>query len=317
VGDKNIIHLPVMKEEILEILKPEKPGCLFIDSTLGEGGHTEAFLSTYESLQSVAIDADSNIMDIAKNRLKSFEGRVSFYNTWYNTFYSAYPDDLERPDLILFDLGISVFHYKASGRGFSFSRDEKLDMRLNLGLETSAYDIVNNYPEEELADLIYNYGEERYSRRIAAAICSRRKDAEITSSAELAEIIFTSVPVSYRHGRIHPATRTFQAIRIVVNGELERVRAALEDAYSVLKPGGKMGIITFHSLEDRIVKRFFKDIYDLCPPNRNKYADNPGPEPFIELLTKKPVVATEQECRDNPPSRSAKFRAVRKIREVV
>ncbi|MBN2652367.1 MAG: 16S rRNA (cytosine(1402)-N(4))-methyltransferase RsmH [Spirochaetales bacterium] len=313
----NIIHLPVMKNEILDILKPDRAGSLMVDCTLGEGGHSFAFLDQYQDLKLVCLDADSSIMDIAKRRLSVFGVRATFYNTWYNSFFANYPAELERPDIILFDLGISVFHYKASGRGFSFSRDEKLDMRLNSNLEISAYDIVNSYPEEDLANLIYLYGEERYSRRIASAIVNARKLEPIEMSAKLADIIYHSVPHAYRNGYIHPATRSFQALRIAVNGELERVKSALEDAYSVLKPSGKIGVITFHSLEDRIVKHFFKDIEAKVKVNKNKYAKVPETQqPYIEIITKKPLLATDQECRDNPPSRSAKFRAAIKVREL-
>ncbi|MGX8681583.1 MAG: 16S rRNA (cytosine(1402)-N(4))-methyltransferase RsmH, partial [Spirochaetales bacterium] len=195
-----------------------------------------------------------------------------------------------------FDLGISVFHYEESGRGFSFKREEKLDMRLNTEADLDACDVVNDYDETSLANLIYNYGEERYSRRIAAAICRARQTKRIEYTNELADIIWDAVPNEYRHRRIHPATKTFQALRIEVNGELDRIEPALEGALKALKPGGRIAVITFHSLEDRPVKWFFK--------NR---------ENVLEILTKKPVEPTEEECEMNPPSRSAKLRVVEKL----
>ena len=187
-----------------------------------------------------------------------------------------------------------------SGRGFSFRKDEKLDMRLDAGQSVSAETIVNEYPEKELADLIYKYSEERFSRRIAHRICCERAKARIETSAQLAEIVSQSVPSSYRYGRIHPATRTFQALRIEVNGELDRITPALEQATRVLKAGGRMAIITFHSLEDRIVKWFLK----------GRQADGQ-----LRILTKHPVVAGEEEDRLNPPSRRAKLRVAEKVFE--
>lgn len=192
-----------------------------------------------------------------------------------------------------------MFHYEESRRGFSFRKDEKLDMRLNTEQSLSAETVVNTYSEEALADVIYRYGEERYSRRIARAICEKRKEGRINSSKVLADIIYSSVPQDYRHGHIHPATRTFQALRIEVNGELGRIEPALTEALRVLRKGGRVAVITFHSLEDRIVKWTFKD-------REKKYGD-------IRILTKKPVVPLDKECGENPPSRSSKLRVVEKL----
>ena len=312
----DIAHYSVMKNEVVSFLKPDKPGELFIDATTGEGGHSEYFLRNYPDLSVICLDADSSIMDIARSRLACFGSQVRFYNKWFNTFFSKYPDELERPDKILFDLGISSFHYEKSERGFSFKKDEPLDMRLESHLEISAADIVNNYPETELANIIFEYGEERYSRRIARAVVNEREKLAITTSVQLAEIIWNSVPVSYRHGRIHPATRSFQALRISVNGELARLKEGLESALSVLKVGGRMGVITFHSLEDRIVKHYFKDMAKkcVCPPS-NPVCTCRGVK-IVNILTKKPVVPDEQEVMDNSPSRSSKLRVIEKVNEV-
>ena len=309
----DIVHYSVLKEEAYSYLKPSENDRLMIDCTLGEGGHSEFFLSRCPWLNLVGLDADKNIMKVAEKRLEPFGGRVRLFNQWFNSFFKQYPLGDERPDLILFDLGISIFHYEKSGRGFSFLRDEPLDMRLSAELEISAADIVNEYPESEIADLVFQLGEERYSRRFARAIVAERKDARIETTAQLAELIRKASPADYRRGRIHPATRTFQALRIAVNGELARLDSVLANALRILKPGGRMGVITFHSLEDRMVKQFFKsmDKACICPPEQP--ICNCNGRRIVEILTKKPVVPTEREVKENAPSRSSKLRVVKKI----
>ncbi|MBQ9627389.1 MAG: 16S rRNA (cytosine(1402)-N(4))-methyltransferase RsmH, partial [Treponema sp.] len=256
------VHTPVLLAECLEELSPRgepyEENAFMIDSTLGEGGHSEAFLKMYPGLKICGLDADKAIQARARERLSVFGDRMSFYNGWFNDFYSNYPQDLPRPNLILFDLGISIFHYELSGRGFSFRNDEPLDMRLDPSKGRSAADIVNESSERDLADLIYLYGEEKLSRRIAKSIVDARASARIESSAALAQIISDAVGGRYAREKIHPATRTFQALRIAVNDELGHLPRALFDAFNDLAVGGKMGVITFHSLEDRIVKNFFR-----------------------------------------------------------
>lgn len=317
-----IVHTPVLLNECLTMLSPvgEKfeHDAFMIDSTLGEGGHSFNFLSRYPGLRIKGLDADSVIQSRARERLVPFGDRMQFYNGWFNDFYSQFPLDdpnERRPDLILFDLGISVFHYERSGRGFSFRYDEELDMRLNSATEESAADIVNRMPEEQLANMIYLYSDEKYSRRIAAEICRVRATQKIVSTKHLADIIYGAVPAKYRHGNIHPATRTFQALRIQVNSELKRLPQAIHDAYNVLAPGGKLGVITFHSLEDRIVKNYFRNLGKqcVCPPEVPKCVC--GGSACAEILTRKPLEPTEEEIRMNSPSRSAKLRVVRKVRD--
>ncbi len=314
-----IVHTPVLLNECLDYLSPigesfEK-NALMIDSTLGEGGHSFNFLSKFENLKIVGLDADKVIQAKARERLSCFGQRMNFFNGWFNDFYANYPSEYEKPDLILFDLGISVFHYEKSDRGFSFRYDEKLDMRLNAESEKSAADLVNELSETELADMIYLYGEEKLSRRIAKAIVDARSGGKIESSKALAEIIWNCVPANYRYGQIHPATRTFQALRIAVNGELKRLPKALSDAFACLKPGGKMGVITFHSLEDRIVKNYFRNLGKqcVCPPE--VAVCRCGGSECAELLTRKPICPTEEEIKANSPSRSAKLRVIRKIKD--
>lgn len=313
-----IIHTPVLLRETLDYLSPAgepfENSAVMIDSTLGEGGHSEAFLTKYNGLRIIGLDADSKIQARAKERLACFGDRMNFRNVWFNDFYASFPEDLPHPDLILFDLGISVFHYERSGRGFSFRYDEPLDMRLDPSAGDSVEVLVNTMREGELADVIFQYGEERYSRRIAKAIVQARQLSRITSSKVLADIIYSAVPAQYRHGNIHPATKTFQALRIAVNGELDRLPRALNSAFDCLNVGGKMGVITFHSLEDRIVKNIFRDWGKQCTCPPEQPICTCGGKPRAELLTHKPVAPTEEEVAENSPSRSAKLRVIRKLR---
>lgn len=311
-----IVHTPVLLNECLKWLSPidEKyKNPLMIDSTLGEGGHSFNFLKNYENLEILGLDADKVIQSRAKERLSVYGNRMHFYNGWFQDFYANYPEEYRKPDIILFDLGISVFHYEKSQRGFSFRYDEELDMRLNENAGPSAADLVNELPEEKLADLIYLYGEEKLSRRIAKVIVDARTGGRIESSKALAEILWNAVPSNYRYGPIHPATRTFQALRIAVNGELKRLPKAFYDAFNTLNPNGKMGIITFHSLEDRIAKNFFRNLGKqcVCPPE--VAVCRCGGKQCAEILTRKPIGPTDEEIKVNSPSRSAKLRVVRKI----
>jgi 16S rRNA (cytosine1402-N4)-methyltransferase len=309
---QQIVHLPVMKDEVLEYLMPEDKSGLIIDCTCGEGGHSEAFLSSSPNIRLIGVDRDEYIQKKAEQRLSPFADRVELVNDWFDTFLSEYGEHRERPAAVLFDFGISVFHYEQSNRGFSFRKDEPLDMRLDHDGALSAGDIINSYPQERLADVIYQYGEERYSRRIASAIVASRKQQWIQSSIELADIIYHAVPKKYRYGRIHPATRTFQALRIEVNGELDRIERSIDAAVEVLAPGGRIGVISFHSLEDRIVKRSFKRMAQSChcPPEQAQCTCDG--KPLLKILTKRPLTATAEEVRHNPPSRSAKFRCAEK-----
>ncbi|QQO07397.1 16S rRNA (cytosine(1402)-N(4))-methyltransferase RsmH [Breznakiella homolactica] len=310
-----ISHTPVMLEETIQYLAPRSAGELMVDATLGEGGHSYAFLSRFPELRIVGIDADPAIQEIARERLREFGDRIHFYSGWSHDFFAELPRNIKRPDTILMDLGVSVYHYEQGERGFSFRMDEELDMRIDTSRGQSAADLIAVLPERELADLLYQNAEERYSRRIAKAIVEARKYGRIAGSAALADIVSRSVPAAYRHGPIHPATRTFQALRIAVNGELLRLQDLLEAALGALEPGGRMGVITFHSLEDRIVKNFFR--------NKNKDCTCPPEAPIcrcegrriVNLVTRKALAPSEEEVRSNPPSRSAKFRVVEKILE--
>ena len=308
------IHKPVLLHEVVAALNDQQEELLFIDATLGEGGHAEAFLSGNPRLILLGIERDKSIMEQARRRLERFGSRVRLFRMDYLAFFRSVPELVDRsPRRIFFDLGVSMFHYQASGRGFSFSKPEALDMRLDIEKDKTAADLIATSSEEELGDLIRRFGEERYAYRISAAIVRERKRGAIEDSLTLAEIIRKAVPPAYRYGRIHPATRTFQALRIAVNEELDFLEAALPLAFECLATGGRMGVISFHSLEDRIVKRFFRE--------RNKSCTCPPESPICQcgglrqalLLTRKPITATEAEIRVNPASRSARLRVLEKV----
>jgi 16S rRNA (cytosine1402-N4)-methyltransferase len=301
-----MIHQPVMVQEVVEycVSAPlfqaagaRGESVLVIDATLGEGGHAEAFFKRDARVRIQGIDADPVMAGRAAARLDGFRDRLRVSVGWFDEFLSTYRG--EAPAAVLFDLGISMYHLKGSDRGFTFFRDEELDMRLGETDETAA-DLVNGRTERELADIIFTNGEERFSRYIAAAIVRERGRGRITGTARLAEIVALAVPPAYRHGRIHAATRTFQALRIAVNDELGRIDRALGSAWKLLGRGGRMAAISFHSLEDRIVKRFFRE-----------FAHVEGDGKAL-LLTKKPVEPTPEEIAGNPASRSAKLRVVEK-----
>lgn len=311
------VHTPVLLDSSISFLSPaisKKSFAFMCDSTLGEGGHSEAFLSKFENLSIVGIDADKEIQSRAKERLLRFGDRMHFFTGWSKDFYKNYPSDFPKPCAILFDLGISIFHYELSGRGFSFRNDEVLDMRLNSSSELTAQDIVNNETEENLANIIYAYGEEKLSRRIAASIVRERAFEKIVSSKQLSSIIYDAVPEYYRHAHLHPATRTFQALRIAVNGELENLLEMISSAFNVLEKDGRLAVITFHSLEDRIVKNYFKNLSKKCVCPKNFPKCLCGGSECAVLVTKKPVLPTEEEIKMNAPSRSAKLRVVEKIK---
>ncbi|MDR0641953.1 MAG: 16S rRNA (cytosine(1402)-N(4))-methyltransferase RsmH [Treponema sp.] len=311
------LHTPVMLEEVISCLAPRKGGELMIDATLGEGGHAYAFLSRFQDLNIIGIDADPAIQNIAKERLREFGERIRFYTGWAQDFFASYPEELKRPDTIFIDLGISRYHYEKSGRGFSFRKDEALDMRLNGESRQTAADLINRLGERELADLFYQNAEERYSRRIARAIVEGRKRGAIRSSRALAELVEAAVPPSYRRGPVHPATKVFQSLRIAVNSELSRLNELLEGALGALEPGGRLGIISFHSLEDRIVKHFFRQRNRDCNSSPEAPIGRYGESRVVRILLPKGITPGKAEIRGNGASRSARLRAAEKIRDEV
>jgi len=292
VAEKETRHVPVMVSEVLDGLSPGSGG-IYVDATLGLGGHAEAMLTRYPGIKLVlGLDRDIETLERAKSRLSPFgEGVIRLIHSNFIHLHDILLSNrIGQVDGILMDLGISTFHLENSGRGFSFSRDEPLDMRMDLSGTVTAADLVNKLPAERLTELIQTYGEERWAKRIVKCICDRRKTAPILTSADLAKVVANAIPRKYHPRRIHAATRTFQALRIAVNRELDDLEEALNTFPSCLKPGGRLCIISFHSLEDRLVKTAFREDNRLKP------------------LTKKPLVPGPEEIRINPRARSAKLR---------
>lgn len=303
-------HASVLLKEVIEGLDFQD-GDIYLDATVGSGGHMEeVWQKMKERITLSGIDADEMSVAITRERLEISGAKPKLGVLNFRNIDKA-PEILGigNPTKILFDLGWSSDQFFNSGsdasvgtgRGFSFQRDEPLLMtfKQNVGEEeTTAYDVVNKWEEQSLADILYGYGEERYARRIAKAIVERREEKPIETSKELAEIVKNSVPIFYRFGRIHPATKTFQAIRIAVNDELQALEEGIKKSFGILKKGGRMAVISFHSLEDRIVKNFFK----------LQASEEKG-----EIISKKPITATKEEIDNNPRSRSAKLRIIQKI----
>ncbi|MDR3145997.1 MAG: 16S rRNA (cytosine(1402)-N(4))-methyltransferase RsmH [Treponema sp.] len=301
------IHTPVLVEELIHHLAPRKGGELMVDATVGEGGHSYAFLSRFPDLTIIGVDVDPTIQEIARKRLGEFGDRIRFHTGWAQDFCKAYPEGARRPDSILIDLGISLFHYEKSGRGFSFRKDEALDMRLDPALGPGAAELIATLGERELADLLFRNAEERYSRRIARAIVEARKQGALRSSRALGELVEQAVPASYRNGPIHAASKTFLALRIAANGELARLGDLLGAALRVLEPGGRLAVISFHGLEHRAVREFFR--------SRARGSTGPQDAPIHDGVgvVLKGQGPTEAERRANPPSRSARLWVAEKI----
>ncbi len=294
------IHKSVLLQETVIGLNLPKDGVV-VDGTFGGGGHSQFVSQNFPEVKIIAIDQDKGAWEKAKDKFTNIKNVVFHNNNFREIKDVLEKDGLEKVDGIILDLGLSSDQLDASGRGFSFMRDESLlmTMKENPSLEDiTAKDIVNSWKEENLADIIYGYGEEQFSRRIAKGIVEARKIKPIETTFELVEIINKSVPNLYKKGKINPATKTFQALRIAVNDELGSIEEGLNKGFEVLKSKRRMSVISFHSLEDRIVKRFFKE----------KEKNGEG-----ILINKKPIIASEIEIKENPRSRSAKLRIIEKI----
>jgi 16S rRNA (cytosine1402-N4)-methyltransferase len=275
-------HTPVLPQEVLEGLAIRSGGC-YLDATVGGGGHSRLILEAFPDVRLTALDQDAQAIAAAQSNLSEFGDRVQFHQT----NFAQFQPDQQKFDGILADLGVSSAQFDQGDRGFSFRHTAALDMRMNQQQSLTAADMINTWDEVELARIIYVYGEERLSRKIARRIVDKRP---LETTTELADLIFHSVPRTYRYGRIHPATRTFQALRIAVNQELDVLETFLKTAPTWLNPNGRLVIISFHSLEDRLVKHAFKD------------------SELLRVITKKPVIPKEAEMTENARSRSAKLR---------
>jgi len=286
-------HIPVLLREVVENLV-WKPDGVYVDCTVGEGGHTQAIAERILETggRVIGIDVDSEVLQIAERNLEAYPNVQLFKFSYVELPVLLNILQVHEIDGLLVDLGVSTYQLKAEGRGFSFNQDEPLDMRMNLENELTAYHVVNTYPEEKLADIIYNYGEENFARRIARFIVQNRP---LHTTKELVEVIRKALPYKEIHNRKrHFATKTFQAIRIEVNKELENVSKFLSFAPDLLSPSGRLAIISFHSLEDRLVK--------------HAYRDDPRLEPIGDFIAPEP-----EEIAENPRARSAKLRVARRI----
>jgi len=310
---KDFTHYTVMKNEAVDALNC-KDGLIYVDCTLGGGGHSELILQRISpNGKLISFDIDQDAIDAASERLKAYKNLTIVKDSYINVKQVLKNLGIEKiTGGILFDLGASYHQLTKQERGFSFSKEAPLDMRFNMDSNFSAYDVVNDYSEDELVKIFSEYGEERFSKRIAKKIVEQRKIKKLETTTELADLIVNCTPKVKSH--IHPATRVFQAIRIEVNHELQNVKNTLNDVLDLLDFGAIISVISFHSLEDRLVKQTFKYYSTRCHCERNQMVCN-CPPPVIELVNKKPMMASEEEIKENPPSRSAKLRIARCIRK--
>lgn len=305
-------HYTVMKHEAVDALNCQN-GLVYVDCTLGGGGHSGLILERISpDGKLIAFDIDQDAIDAASEKLKGYNNLTIVKSSYTNIKQVLKDLNIEKiTGGILFDLGASYHQLTKQERGFSFSKEAPLDMRFNTDSDFSAYDVVNKYSEDELVRIFSEYGEERFSKRIAKAIVTKRKQSPIKTTTELSQIVTDSVPKI--KSSIHPATRVFQAIRIEVNQELQNVKTTLNNVLDILDIGAIISVISFHSLEDRIVKQFMKYHSTRCHCSKTDMICH-CPPPKLELINKKPIMASEQEIKENPPSRSAKLRVARCIR---
>ncbi len=307
-------HVSVLPEKTIEYLDP-KPGDNFIDGTVGGGGHSEKILELISpDGRLLGMDLDEKALERSRRRLeKKFKGRFILVRDNFKNIKKVYKENGIGPiSGIIVDLGVSSIELDDPGRGFSFRHDAPLDMRFGNEGKTAG-EVVNSYAERKLTDIFKNYGEERFARSIARNICKRRSDSPIRATGELVDIISSSVPAWYRRQKLHFATKTFQALRIETNEELDNLKKFLPDAVSILKKGGRLAVISFHSLEDRIVKQYFKEGSKDCLCPKEIPVCQCSHKASLRLITKKPIVPSPEEMKENPRSRSAKLRVVEKI----
>lgn len=310
----NFEHIPVLLKETLEYLDPQ-PGGIYVDGTLGGAGHSfEVAKRISPGGTLVGIDQDENALEAAKERLKEFGSSVIVVHDNFRNIKSIISKiGFSEVDGILLDIGVSSHQLDEEERGFSYMNDGPLDMRMDRTKKYTAESIVNDVSEQELARIIKEYGEEKWAVRIAKFIVEERKKQRIDSTLKLVEVIKRAIPAAARREGGHPAKRTFQALRIAVNDELEVLKQALIDGVEVLKPGGRIVVITFHSLEDRIVKTVFNNMEKpcVCPPQIPICVC--GKKPILKILTRKPVTANEEELQQNSRAKSAKLRAAARV----
>lgn len=310
-------HVPIMVKEVMQLLQPGRGG-VFVDGTLGAGGHTSAMISLMPQESLIfGIDRDSEAINEATRRIKeehpTYNGFMAIRGNFFDMKNLLMGKGISGVDGILLDLGASSHQFDTPRRGFSFRFDAKLDMRMDMESPFSAYDVVNTYDESSLYRIIHEYGEERYARKIASNIVRERQNKPIETTTQLVDIIKMSMPQKALREKGHPAARTFQALRIHVNDEIAGLSNAIKSAIDILNPGGIIAVITFHSLEDRIVKAAFKQLQNPCTCDPKSPMCVCGLKPVVEILTRKPIEAGEEELEINPRARSAKLRGAIKV----
>lgn len=305
-------HYSVLLNESVDALNVCADG-IYVDGTMGGGGHSFEILSRGAG-RLIGIDRDIEAINASKKRLCDFLDRAEFINRNFSEIKDILCElNIDKIDGAVLDLGVSSYQLDNGSRGFSYMHDAPLDMRMNRNDSLSAFDVINGYSRDELMRIFYEYGEEKWSKRIAEFIVSRREKSEIKTTGELADIIKAAIPQKARQEGGHPAKRVFQAVRIEVNGELDILENAVRDFVSVLKPNGVLSIITFHSLEDRIVKKTFKELSEGCTCPKDFPICVCGGQPIVKVITKKPVLPSEDELDENSRSKSAKLRIARKL----
>lgn len=306
-------HVSVLLDEVIELLDINEDG-IYVDCTLGGAGHSKEIIKRL-SLKGklIGIDQDINAINAAKETLKVYSNVIYVQDNFSNIKDILNTLNIDKVDGILMDLGVSSHQLDEAERGFSYMHDAPLDMRMNREASLTAFNVVNEYSKEDLHRIIRDYGEDNFAKRIAEFIVSKREEKNIENTLELVEVIKAAVPAKFRREGPHPAKRTFQAIRIEVNKELEVLKNSLGDCIELLKTDGRIAIITFHSLEDRIVKLEFKHSENPCDCPKDLPICACGKKPSLKILTKKPVEASVEELERNPRSRSAKLRAAQRI----
>ncbi len=305
-------HVSVLLKECIEGLNI-KPNGIYVDGTLGGGGHSFKILQLLDGGKLIGVDQDTDALKAATDRLKIFEGKFIPVHSNFSQISRVLADlEIKKIDGLLLDLGVSSFQLDEAERGFSYMNDGKLDMRMNQNDTFTAYDVVNGYSEQKLTEIITDYGEENWSNRIAKFIIQERAEKPIETTFELVEVVKKAIPAAARKDGPHPAKRTFQAIRIEVNNELKIIEQTIEAAVENLNKGGRIAIITFHSLEDRIVKNAYKKLATgcTCPPEFPVCVC--GGKAKVKIITKKPILPSDEEVEMNPRARSAKLRVAEK-----
>lgn len=306
-------HISVLFEETINSLNI-KSGGIYLDGTLGGGGHSEGILKSADNVRLIGIDRDTEAISAAGKRLERFKDKINLVNSNFSDAKDILKElCIEKIDGAVLDLGVSSYQLDNAERGFSYMHDARLDMRMNKNDIKSAYEVVNTYGQDELTKIFYEYGEENWSKRIAEFIVNKRKEKSIETTFELVDIIKAAIPKKARVEGSHPAKRIFQAIRIEVNNELGILENAVRDLVDVLNPGGRIAIITFHSLEDRIIKKTFSELAMGCVCPKSFPVCVCNKQPVVKLIAKKPILPSDKEESENPRSKSAKLRIAEKI----